>query len=231
MPIGERFAGFLKHPPVASGQLGDDDAMDAGSAHILHSNLSNASAQNTRLIGHQIGPGPVGYDGSLLGQWEGIVDAFNPDSSDPIAAIPWVQPDQCICLGPWPLAMTSVGADGYRPRSVRVAVECSKSSTSGTSLDVFAVLTSAPGTPLVAERLAVAQSIHLTALHAGDHVVDLVLDPTPTRPRETWRSREASTSDGSVVVAPAWLWVGWLAFNLDYQDTVDAISAWEIPTP
>lgn len=231
MPIGERFAGFLRHPPVASGQLPDDAALDAGTAHVLHSNLSTASAQNVRLLGHQIGPGPVGFDGSLLGQWSGIVDAFNPDDSDPFSAIPWVQPDQCVCLGPWPLAMVAVDAAGYTARSIRVVVECVKSSTSGTTLDVLAVVTSAPGTPLVAERLAAAQSLQLTAAHAGSYAVDLVLNLSAARPRESWRSRESSTSEGRVVVAPAWLWVGWVARNLDYLDSILSISAWEGPTP
>ena len=52
MPIGQRVVTrYIKHPSAANGYLADGDPLDAGSAHVIHSNLSHLSYRNVRLVG------------------------------------------------------------------------------------------------------------------------------------------------------------------------------------
>ena len=66
MTIGQRISSsapvYVRHPAVASAPWHDGAALDAGTAHIVHNNVSHLEGQNARLIGHQIGHGATGFN-------------------------------------------------------------------------------------------------------------------------------------------------------------------------
>jgi len=232
MPIGERMntSGYVQHPPASSGWLPDGAPLDAGTAHILHHNLSHLSEQNTRLVAHLRGPGAIGYDNGP-GAWDDVVDA--DVGADALGSIPWHQAESAVVTGPLALSMTRLGTApaGFTPRKFRVVVECEKGNTAGTVLRILAALVGGPDTPLRAPRYAVTYAaIDRDVDGAGQYVIDLSLDASaPLRPTTAWRCRDSGASaDSSAFVTPAWLWVGWYSddgFNLD---RVWSISVFEV---
>ena len=223
MTIGQRLGAYLRHP--TTGVTPDGAPLDAGSAHILHANLSELGAQNARLIGHAVGPGVVGYDTSTFNQWVSVFDVFEQDAADIFARIPWVQPEQCIAFGPINAVAMTLDGRGFGAREFRVLVDVTKGAVATTSLTVFAAVTGVYDTPLRADRLA---SDFWTMPHTspGDYTVSLDLSTRPVRPSSTWRCRDGG--DAAAAVAPLWVWVGWLSNDISSADFVHSISAFEV---
>lgn len=232
MPIGERVVErYVQHPPAASGWLPDGAPLDAGSAHLVHSNLSHLSERNTRLVGHLAGPGEVDWEGA----WSGVIDATEDGvSSDPYELIPWTRDTSSVMVGPIALSHARVGVDpaGLYPRKVRVVVQANKSAQSSTELHVYAVLTATPDTPLRSQRIARARDF--VANGGADALVtfDLTLSAeAPVRPSEEWRCRaEGAEESASSFVTPAWVWVGWRSTTTAAgdPDAVESVSVFEV---
>lgn len=232
MPIGERVVErYVKHPPASSGWLPDGAPLDAGSAHLVHSNLSHLSERNVRLVGHLAGPGEVDWEGA----WSGVIDATEDGvSADPYELIPWARDNTAVMVGPLALSHARVGTDpaGLYPRKIRVVVQGTKSAQSSTELHVYAVLTATPDTPLRSQRYASARDYVLNG--GGDVLVafDLTLScEAPVRPSEEWRCRASGAIEGaSSVVTPAWVWVGWRSTTTAAgdPDTIESISVFEV---
>lgn len=234
MPIGERIVErYIAHPPAASGHLPDGAPLDAGSAHIVHSNLSHLAARNVRPIGHATGPGDISLT-TLVDAWADVWDASGGSDTDPYSEIPWLRPDTAALFGPVALAYSRTGTApaGHYPRKVRVVIQAEKSADPGSTLTVYAVLTRGADVPRRAPRLAQAYASRLDS-SAGAWTVELELAcDAPVRPTTSWRSR----ADGADVVAetaltPAWVWVGWQSdADAGDPDRVESISAFEIWT-
>ena len=232
MPIGERIVErYVKHPPAASGWLADGDPLDAGTAHITHSNLSHLSERNVRLIAHTPGPGEVDWEGP----WDGVIDATEDGvSADFYELIPWARDNNAFMCGPVALSHARVGTDpaGLYPRKIRVVVQGTKSAQTSTELHVYAVLTATPDTPLRSQRYASARDYVLNS--GSDTLVtfDLTLAcDAPVRPSEEWRCRaEGSAESASSVVTPAWVWVGWRSTTTAAgdPDTIESVSVFEV---
>ena len=235
MATGERVENrYLKHPPAASGWLPDGAPLDSGTAMLVHSNLAHLAERNVRLIGHEVGPGDVSYDSTLLYPWAQTTDEA-PSGGDVYATIPWKRPDCAVNFGALALAHTRLGTApaGYYPRKVRVLVQGYKNgATSPSTLTVMAVLTSGSGSPLQAPRLAQAYA-QRTDAQAGAFTFDLVLEPPqPLRPNGEWRSRASSTNAAAgVALVEAWLWVGWYTdSDAGDPDRIESVSAFEVWT-
>lgn len=230
MPIGERMitTGYIKHPAVASGWLPDGAPLDAGTAHIVHTNLSHLSEQNTRLIGHALGPGQIGYNDGI-GAWPSIADEYLGD--DEYSYIPWTRMKSAVNFGPLALAFTRIGTSppGLYPRSIQVVVECEKSSVAATSLKILAALTAGPDTPRRSQRL-VSDYVTYTDASPGQKVATITLSVSaPLRPTTAWRCRASgSTEASSTFVTPVWVWIGWNSIDNTNADYIWSVSAFEV---
>ena len=234
MPIGERVVErYVKHPPAASGWLADGDPLDAGTAHLVHSNLSHLSERNVRLVAHATGPGEITGPTTTDG-WAGIIDATqDATTTDAYALIPWERADNAFMCGPVALSHTRIGTSpaGLYPRKIRVVIQGTKSTAGLTDLVVYAVLTATPDTPLRSQRYAVATATQAALGSPTTVLFDLSLScDTPVRPAEEWRCRAASAAEGaSSLVTPAWVWVGWRSNTTAINaDTIEAVSVFEV---
>lgn len=234
MPIGERVVErYVKHPPAASGWLADGDPLDAGTAHLVHSNLSHLSERNVRLIAHAAGPGEI-TDATTTNGWAGIIDATQDAGTlDAYALIPWERDANAFMCGPVALSHTRIGTSpaGLYPRAIRVVIQGTKSTAGATDLTVYAVLTATPDTPLRSQRYAVATATESAFASPTEVVFDLSLScDNPVRPAEEWRCRATGSSEGaSSLATPAWVWVGWRSNTTAINaDTIEAVSVFEV---
>lgn len=234
MPIGQRVVSrYVKHPAVASGHLADGDPLDAGTAHIVHSNLSHLSERNVRLVAHALGPGEVDWQGA----WSGVIDETQiVGAVDVYSLIPWYRDRTAKLFGPLALSMARVqtAPAGLVPRKVRVVVQGTKSAMVGTDLYVYAVLTATCDTPIRSLRYATATASKSAGGSDTLCVFNLTLTPELVRPTQEWPCREASSGLGATAaITPAWLWVGWrstttLGLVGSDPDTIESVSVFEI---
>lgn len=234
MPIGQRVVTrYVKHPAVASGHLADGDPLDAGTAHIVHSNLSHLSERNVRLVAHALGPGEVDWQGA----WSGVIDETQiVGAVDVYSLIPWYRDRTAKLFGPLALSMARVqtAPAGLVPRKIRVVVQGTKSAMVGTDLYVYAVLTATCDTPIRSLRYATATASKSAGGSDTLCVFNLTLTPELVRPTQEWPCREASSGLGATAaITPAWLWVGWrstttLGLVGSDPDTIESISVFEI---
>lgn len=223
MSLGQRLGQYLRHP--TTGITPDGAPLDAGSAHILHANLSELSAQNARLIGQHVGPGVVGYDTTTFAQWTNVYDVFEQSNSDAFARMPWMQPTQCVAFGPFNALAMSLDGRGFTHRDLKVLVDVTKGNVATTTLTIMAAVTSVYDTPLRTERVASDfQSFPHTS--PGDFTSVLDLQLRPVRPSASWRCRDGG--DSTAAVAPLWLWVGWFSNDINNADFVHSVSAFEV---
>lgn len=234
MPIGERVVErYVKHPPAASGDLADGDPLDAGTAHLVHSNLSHLSERNVRLIAHATGPGAI-TDATTTNGWSGIIDATqDAATTDDYALIPWKRDDNAFLCGPIALSHTRIGTApaGLYPRKIRVVIAGTKSTAGATTLWTYAVLTATPDTPLRSQRYAQATASKVSGASVTPYLFDLTLScDFPVRPGPTWRGRASGASEGSdTALTPAWVWVGWRSNTTGVNpDTIEGISVFEV---
>lgn len=234
MPIGQRVVTrYVKHPAVASGHLADGDPLDAGTAHIVHSNLSHLSERNVRLVAHALGPGEVDWQGA----WSGVIDETQiVGAVDVYSLIPWYRDRTAKVFGPLALSMARVqtAPAGLVPRKVRVVIQGTKSAMVGTDLYVYAVLTATCDTPIRSLRYATATASKSAGGSDTLCVFNLTLTPELVRPTQEWPCREASSGLGATnAITPAWLWVGWrstttLGLVGSDPDTIESVSVFEI---
>jgi hypothetical protein len=233
VPIGQRVVEkYVKHPAAASGYLADGDPLDAGTAHLIHSNLSHLSERNVRLVGHVVGPGEVDWQGA----WSGVIDETEISGNlDTYGLIPWYRDRTAKMLGPVALSMARVQAApaGLVPRKVRVVVQGTKSTQASTTLYVYAVLTATPDSPINSVRYATATASKAAGGSDTVCTFDLTLTPTPVRPSQEWPCREGTAGLGATAaITPAWVWVGWrsttTAAPSGDPDTIESISVFEV---
>jgi hypothetical protein len=234
MSIGERVVErYVKHPAAATGWLADGDPLDAGTAHLVHSNLSHLSERNVRLVAHTPGPGAITGDTTTNG-WAGLVyDTQDTGATDDYALIPWNRAANAFVCGPVALSHTRIGTSpaGLYPRKVRVVIQGTKSSAASTTLWTYAVLTGAQDTPLRATRYAQATESKPNGGAAATYIFSLTLScEYPVRPSELWRCRASGASEGSgASITPAWVWVGWRSNTTGISpDTIESVSVFEV---
>ncbi len=231
MPIGERVVDrYIMHPPAASGDLPDGAPLDAGSAHIVHSNLSTLAKRNVRLVGHAAGIGDISFDSTQFDPWARSFDIDQPTAPDHYEAITWERPANAVLFGPVALAHTRTGTApaGHYPRRVRVVIQANKSADVS-ALRLMAALTLSADTPALSPRIAQA-TLGRTHADAGAWLAVLDLDcNAPVRPSQAWRCRADGTSEATLAaVTPAWVWVGWYTNTTATLDRIESVSVFEV---
>lgn len=236
MSLGERMETVLiPTPAAASGWLPDGAPFDAGSAMIVHSNLSHLAERNVRLVGHHVGPGQITLATTFTAPWlASPFETYEAGDATHLRTIPWSRAES-VHFGPLALSATRLGTApaGFYPRKVRVVVQHTKSSevisTRDTEQIIIAALTTACDTPLHAQVLKSA-FVRADAPSAGSYVSVIELDlDAPVRPSESWRSRASGTgAPASTTITPAWVWVGWYSDTVSSPDTVDSVSVYEV---
>lgn len=222
-------ARYYAHPPSTNGHLGDGMPLDSGSAHIVHNNVSHLSAENTRLLGHALGPGTA----LPIDPFANITDASPAADASLLANVSWRQTDAGMSFGPFAAVFSELGTDppGFKPRKVRVAFEVVQSTFFDSDMVLAAALTTGPGTPLQATVLALATA-HPVTIGTGTptpplrsvHLLELVVE-APQRPTEAWRSADLD----AVTILPLWVWVGYYTSAAVLGvDSIESVSVWEV---
>lgn len=237
MSLGERIvAKLIPTPDSAAGWLPDGAPLDAGTAHIIHSNLSHLAERNTRLIGHAPLQGDITNTTTFTTPWADAETDFDDTSTDELAIIPWTRPGCAWCFGPVALSHTRLGAApaGFWPREVRVVVQAYKDNdTLGgggpTTMRIMAALVSSPDTPLRASRLD-DDFRDYTSASTGAKIADITLScDAPVRPTASWRSRPTGdVAPSTVSLAQAWVWVGWCTDAASPADRIESVSVFEV---
>lgn len=236
MSIGERIDGrrYFYHPP--SGWTDDGRPLDAGTAHIIHSNLSHLGEQNHRLIAHTPGPGylPPNDTGDKL--WENVVEYGRPSNASMANynRRPWTQPLNCVRFGPFAAVFQDLSADppGFLSRQFRVMVDGTHNADGPSDLSVAAALTASPTPPPLSGDILVIEEQRFSATGA-DFRADFTFAPTdPLRPTESWRCRPqagAITAATVARVSELWVWVYWDSGFAG--DAIWSISVFEVVEP
>jgi hypothetical protein len=243
MPIGDKITAtgeYIKHPAYGSDYWVDGASLDAGEAHLVHSNLSNLSENNLRQVGNIVGPGYiVGYDTtkdespfvSLVGT---LSDAYpQTDPSDPTLPynqLAWLVDGlgDCVCFGPLcgvPLTLVTDPA-GYIPRKVRVLVEAKKGSGSGGTIGALhfvAAVTLGPTPPSIQPPLAYTVSSTYTSAASLDIDLDVELDGPIRAIRELISRADASVAEVTTRVLDLYVWLGWYSTNTGTGSGRDAV--------
>ncbi len=227
--IGERLNDdtaprYIKHPPGATGWLVDGKPLDAGTGHILSSNLSHLSGESS--LDHLVWDVGVSVPKVNNRGYAGLDDVAEPpvsdfdDATNPAVMCSWDR-RTARCYGPFfgLIDRDLTGAQaGNGLRAVAVDVDCS--ALTGSSLVVMAALTSGFAYPS-SGNLAFD---HETA-PIGRSVVSLQLEAETTRyQRAQFRCRNTSaTASVYTSLAPIYLWVGW--YSTGASDAIIGISA------
>lgn len=244
MPIGERFhttPRYIKHPPVATWPWRDGRSLDAGTAHIVHSNLSHLSERNLRHLGTVIGPGAI--DGTANTDVDNpyvrlrLTDAQRPTAGTggadtDLLNIAWVTGYDCLSIGVVPAVGVTLQTDplGYRPRTVRVRGTAQRVQVAG-AIYFVAALTATAAPPSVQRPLVWVKSSVYTAI--GTMALDITLTPPgPVLPTREMLSRPDAALGSSVTrVLDTYVWLGWCSTNtttdMTLKDRVLTMSAWE----
>lgn len=242
MPIGERLhttPRYVRHPPVATWPWRDGRSVDAGTAHIVHNNLSHLSERNLRHIANLQGPGAVlGYantNASNAYLARNIQDAQRPADGTTgvdlkLLQISWDRTYDCLMAGPIPAVGVNLQTDplGYVPRAIRIRVVGAKTLPTGYLYFVTA-LTLGPVPPNLVRPLVVSGSSDYTAVGPVTFEVASLVPTGPILPTREFTSRP----DGATTtrVADLYVWVGWLTTNTDgtpaNQDRVYSVDIWE----
>lgn len=232
MPIGQRLDAvpkYIKHP-VTGAWWQDGKPIDAGTAHIVHSNLSHLSAESLRHIAALVGPGAIEtFDSTKDDQWDDF-ELESPREGD----IPWSQPRDAVKVGPIYLPEFEIISGGPRLVGVRFFVEGRRNGASaGEKLKVLFALTTGEATP--AQSFPVVHYEELYQNPDTDFVLDVTL-PTGSDPAlqiagsGSWPCRTPGTGASTSVTLPfLYAWVGWfstdaLAGNLA---EIKSINIWE----
>lgn len=235
---------YIKHPVAGGDWVTDSGFMDAGTAHILASNIAHLAEESVRPIGYALGPGVL--EQYQNGTWTTTYTIGNltwrdalfedastvaPSSNNAFTQIAWDH-RTAHRFGPYAAIQDrALDAGGYGPRTVRVDVRVDAPASS--DLYLFAALTSGPEQP-DQEAIAIASGAGTpTALAAvpntGLQTVSMTLSAAnPVPESEPWSCRTTGAYGKSVVtIAPLWLWVGWYRHGAG-SAAVISVSAYEV---
>lgn len=191
------------------------DSIDAGTAMILDSNLSQQARESLHHLGTAIGPGVV-Y--SNTGSFADLLDQVTPTNpAAPLQEISWAQ-RTTVCFGPFDLTCDKRTDDGNVPRSIRVWIDVNKGASE--SLTCYAAVTQGPGIP-TPEIIVGSTSFILSG--SGRAGLQLEMSITPFAP-STRRSSQSPYETSPY--ADLTVWVAWRSTNV--ADAVYAVSAWEV---
>lgn len=235
---------YIKHPAAGGDWVSDSGFMDAGTVHILDSNLAHLAEESVRPIGWTLGPGEL--ERYQNGTWTttcaignrtyadtNFEDAITvaPATNTAFTQIAW---DHRVshCFGPYAAIQDrALDAGGFGPRTVRVDVRCDAPASA--DLYLFAALTTSPDPP-DQDSLAMVTGAGTTLALAeitesGLQTVSMTLsaaDPVPEG--ASWSCRSTGAYGKTLVtLAQLWVWVGWYRHGAGAAAVI-SVSAYEV---
>lgn len=199
---------------TSTGEWVDGQAIDAGTAQIVDSNLSQLARESLHHLGSAFGPGQIGTQ--IGNGYAALVDLSSvTNASSWPQAVAWVQ-SAGMCWGPFDLTQDRVTTDGNALRKVRIHADVYGGT--GSSLTVYAAITQGSGVPRDENTVAVNRAV--AASGRGTVTMDL----TPTRvPPSTRRSRVTPTESSAFLNLYVWLFF----HGTDSNDAAYSASCWE----
>jgi hypothetical protein len=193
------------------------DSVDAGTAMILDSNLSQQARESLHHLGCALGPGLLVSE-SQTSEFQYLLDQETPsNAASQVRQVGWTQ-NRSACFGPFDLVQDTRLTDGNTSRRVQVVVDCDASTTS--SLVLYAAVTQGPAIPTDTTFLAFARSPVVTASRAR-HTITLSVQPVAGIVRRAQQSPSEMTT-----YSDAYVWLAWRATsNSNY---IYAIDCWEV---
>ena len=193
------------------------DSVDAGTAMILDSNLSQQARESLHHLGCALGPGLLVSE-SQTSEFQYLLDQETPsNAASQVRQVGWTQ-NRSACFGPFDLVQDTRLTDGNTSRRVQVVVDCDASTTS--SLVLYAAVTQGPAIPTDTTFLAFARSPVVTASRAR-HTITLSVQPVAGIVRRAQQSPSEMTT-----YSDAYVWLAWRATsNANY---IYAIDCWEV---
>jgi len=232
---GAEIPRYIKHPAGSSGNswLAQNDPIDAGTAHIIDSNISHLSAECAR---HLVWDHTVGATAAVDG-WDADY-SDSPNANGSADGLPWIiawdnRTARCYPL-PAMIADRDLPEGGLGLREIRVQIYADVNTDN--SLRLFAAITPTEAPPTEGS-LALATAYGTinapTTATSGLKRIEITLraELPAGPPREEWV--HSAGGDGinaaTVPVHAGYLWVGWK--SSDAANEIHAISAYEVPGP
>ena len=193
------------------------DSIDAGTAMILDSNLSQQSRESLHHLGNALGPGLL-VSQTQTSEFQYLLDQETPtNAASQLRQVGWTQA-RTMCFGPFDLVQDTRLTDGNTSRRVQVVVDCDASTTS--SLVIYAAVTQGPAIPTDTTFLAFARVPVLTASRTR-HTITLSVQPVAGVVRRGQQNPSEMTTYGD-----QYIWVAWRATS--DADYIYAIDCWEV---
>lgn len=232
---GAEIPRYIKHPAGSSGNswLAQNDPIDAGTAHIIDSNLSHLSAECAR---HLVWDHTVGAMAAVDG-WDADY-SDSPNATGSASDLPWMiawdnRTARCYPL-PAMIADRDLPEGGLGLREIRVQVYADVNTDN--SLYLFAAITPTEAPPTegsLALGTAYGTIEAPTTATAGLKRIEIVLraELPAGPPMEEWTHGAGGDGNNAatVPVHAGYLWVGWK--SSDALNEIHAISAYEVPGP
>jgi hypothetical protein len=195
----------------------DGDAIDAGTAMILDSNLSQQARESLHQLGCALGPGLL-VSQSQVNEFAYLLDQETPTNApSQVRQVSWSQA-RTMCFGPYDITPDRRTTDGTIARGVVVSVDCDASTT--TSLVLYAAVTQGPAIPTDTTFLGFARVPVTTAsrttveISLGGQAVAGIVRRGQQNPSEMTTMTEA------------YVWLAWRATG--ESDYLYAVSVYEV---
>ncbi len=242
--IGERaYPYYRAHPAAASIALNDGDALDAGSAIDIDSNINWLEYEGCRPLVNSLGGQRTSYVTALL-SLVGYDDVPAPQFDGTYSTVALNQqilwgPNTCYRFGPFDIiadrVVQSGAADGRVVlRPIKMAIDLYSAVANFTSTQIIYAATLSPDRAALfrGEYLALGSSTPASGRWAQASSVQTLTCNIPVTPsmESRWPCRDVSTY-GLVEspVVPVWLWFGVLFLNTTNTPCfINSMSAWEI---
>ena len=193
------------------------DPIDAGTAMILDSNLSQQARESLHHLGCALGPGLLVSE-SQTSEFRYLLDQETPSNApSQVRQVGWTQA-RSACFGPFDLTQDARLTDGNSSRRVHVVVDCDANTTS--SLVLYAAVTQGPAIPTDTTCLAFACIPVVTASRAR-HTMPLSVQPVAGIVRRGQQNPTEMTT-----YSDAYVWLAWRATS--ESNYIYAIDCWEI---
>ena len=191
------------------------DSVDAGTAMILDSNLSQQSRESMHHLGDALGPGDVYAN---VGSYANLLDRYaQVNAPSPLLEVSWAQRTS-MCFGPFDLTGDLRTTDGNVLRKIRVSIDCNKGASN--SLTCYVAATQGPGIPLPDTQIGSTSAV---LAGTGRVQTQLTMAINPIRP-STRRCSQGPVEFGPY--ADLFVWVAWR--STDVSDAIYSVSVWEV---
>lgn len=240
--IGERaYDYYRKHPAAASILLANGDAVDAGTAIDIDSNIGHLEYEGVRHLVSSMGGQRQTFSTEVLAL-AGYDDVTPPTFDGTYAStadnqkILW-GPNTCYRFGPFDIIAdrivqgTDPGAGRYVLRPVSYSIDLWSDTTNFTSTTgIFALTQSGSRQALFdGDYLALDTIGFLSGRRTGTGTLTCDTPITPANERP-WPCRDTSDRGATeVLTVPVWVWFGHLFLNTaNLPAYINSMSAWEV---